>query len=54
LHLVKVTPPSIIDSAGNKVKGKAYDFGCPACKKESAYVNMSQKPQGTFLRAPEK
>jgi DNA topoisomerase-1 len=54
LHLVKVTPPSVIDSAGNKVKGKAYDFGCPACKKEGAYVDMLRKPEGTFLRAPEK
>ena len=35
LHLVKVTPPSVIDSAGKKVKGKAYDYGCPACRKEA-------------------
>ncbi len=33
-HLLKVTPPSIIDSEGKKVKGKAYEYGCPACQKE--------------------
>jgi DNA topoisomerase-1 len=35
LHLIKVTPPSVTTSDGNKIKGKAYEFGCPACKKES-------------------
>ena len=54
LHLVKVTPPTVIDSAGNKVKGKAYDFGCPACRKEDAYAGTATKTGPTFLRAPEK
>jgi DNA topoisomerase-1 len=35
LHLIKVTPPSTASADGKKVRGKAVEFGCPACKKES-------------------
>ncbi len=35
LHLIKVTPPSAATSDGKKVKSKAIEYGCPACKKES-------------------
>jgi len=43
LHLVKVTPLTVIDNAGNKVKGKAYEYGCPACRKEAAYPEVYKK-----------
>jgi DNA topoisomerase-1 len=36
LHLIKVTPNSAIDSEGKKIKGKPFEYGCPACKKEQA------------------
>jgi DNA topoisomerase-1 len=35
MHIVKVTPPSVTSSDGKKVKGKAVEYGCPACRKES-------------------
>lgn len=38
LHLIKATPPSTKDKSGKTVRSKAYDYGCPACKKESAYA----------------
>jgi DNA topoisomerase-1 len=38
LHLLKVTPPSTKDKDGKAVKGKAYEYGCPACRKESYYL----------------
>jgi DNA topoisomerase-1 len=34
MHLVKVTPPSATGPDGKKVKGKAVEYGCPACKRE--------------------
>jgi DNA topoisomerase-1 len=34
MHTIKVTPPSVMMSDGKKVKGKAYEYGCPVCKKE--------------------
>lgn len=36
LHPVKVTPPSTRGPDGKAVRGKAYDFGCPACRKEGS------------------
>jgi DNA topoisomerase I len=36
LHLLKVTPPSTKDKDGKAIKGKAFEYGCPACKKEAA------------------
>jgi DNA topoisomerase-1 len=48
LHLVKVTPPSVAGSDGKKVKGKAVDYGCLACKKEGAGpVAAGSKPAVT-------
>jgi DNA topoisomerase-1 len=45
LHLIKVTPPSTAMADGKKVKAKAYEYGCPACKKEGAGpVIASGKP----------
>ncbi|CAJ37410.1 DNA topoisomerase I [Methanocella arvoryzae] len=38
LHHVKVTPPSTKGPDGKAVRGKAYDFGCPACRKENPSV----------------
>ena len=35
LHIVKVTSPTVTTSDGKKIKGKATEYGCPACKKES-------------------
>jgi hypothetical protein len=32
-----VTPPSTKDKDGKAVKGKAYDYGCPACRKETLF-----------------
>ncbi|HUL62731.1 MAG TPA: DNA topoisomerase I, partial [Methanocella sp.] len=34
LHILKVTPPSTARADGKKVKGRAYEYGCPACKRE--------------------
>ncbi len=34
LHHIKVTPPSTKGPDGKAVRGKAYDYGCPACRKE--------------------
>jgi DNA topoisomerase-1 len=38
LHLVRVTPPSTKGPDGKAVKAKAYEFGCPACRKEGVTV----------------
>ncbi|MDI6897602.1 DNA topoisomerase I [Methanocella conradii] len=43
LHLLKVTPPSSRDKDGKTIKGKAYEYGCPACKKEAFYAQPTQK-----------
>lgn len=36
LHIIKVTPPAATGQDGKKVRGKSVEYGCPACKKESA------------------
>jgi DNA topoisomerase-1 len=41
LHLIKVTPHSVTTSDGKKIKGKATEHGCPACKKESTAAAIS-------------
>lgn len=38
LHFVKVTPPSTKDKDGKTIKGKAYEYGCPACRKEASFA----------------
>lgn len=38
LHLIKATPPSTKTSDGKTIRGKAYEYGCPACKKEASYT----------------
>ncbi len=43
LYFVKVTPPSTKDKDGKAIKGKAYDYGCPACKKEAPYAPPARK-----------
>jgi len=35
LHIVKVIPPAAKDKDGKAIKGKAYEYGCPACRKEA-------------------
>ncbi len=37
LHRITVTPPSTKDKDGKAVKGKAYEYGCPACRKEALF-----------------
>ncbi|OPY29402.1 MAG: Reverse gyrase 1 [Methanocella sp. PtaU1.Bin125] len=41
MHLIKVTPPAVMMADGKKVKGKAYEYGCPACKKEVTTIKTS-------------
>lgn len=38
LHHIKVTPPSTRGPDGKSVKGKAADWGCPACRKEGSGI----------------
>jgi len=45
LHFVKVTPPSTKGRDGKAVKGKAYEYGCPACKKEAFCTPPGHKDQ---------
>jgi DNA topoisomerase-1 len=45
LHFVKVTPPSTKGRDGKAVKGKAYEYGCPACKKEAFHAPPGLKGQ---------
>jgi DNA topoisomerase-1 len=44
LHFVKVTPPSTAMADGKKVRGKAVDFGCPACRKENPAPVVAGRP----------
>jgi DNA topoisomerase-1 len=43
LHLIKATPPPTKDKDGKTIRGKAYEYGCPACKKEALYMSPGQK-----------
>lgn len=43
MHLVKVTPLSTKGKDGKAVKGKAIEYGCPACRKETAYAPPGMK-----------
>jgi DNA topoisomerase-1 len=43
LHPIKVTPHSTKDKDGKTVKGKAYEYGCPACRKEGLFPQSAQK-----------
>jgi DNA topoisomerase-1 len=42
LHLIKITPPSSPGADGKKVRSKAVEFGCPACRKEGLVTPAGQ------------
>jgi Topoisomerase IA len=46
LHLIKVTPPSTAGADGKKVRAKAVEFGCPACKREGVATPAGQSKAG--------
>jgi DNA topoisomerase-1 len=42
MHMIKVTPPSEKSADGKKVRGKAVEFGCPACRREGPAAPAGQ------------